>query len=159
MKMVDSTFRFEGAKRSIERLLCLLFLSAFLGACRPPAPAVGQGGLMEDTERFLTSGRKFDSAQRSDLSLEALEAEADKHIKVVQSLGHLDLRMREFEVGRVYTILRMIARIKGPKQKEVEFERKAVEALQRAGFPGPTSTMVDAVEKGLGSPRETPGGR
>jgi hypothetical protein len=104
---------------------------------------------MQDTEMFLESGKKWGSTQKADLSLEALEAEAERHISVVRGLRQLDLPMREFEVGRVYTILRMKARIGGAKEKELDFERKAVDALQRAGVPGSKSTMVDTVERQL----------
>ncbi len=104
---------------------------------------------MQDTEAFLASAEKWKAAQGSGLTLETLELETDKHVKMVQSLQYLDRPMREFEVARVYTTLRMLARQRGLKEKEAEFEKKAIEALQRSGAPGATSTMVDAVERRL----------
>ena len=149
MKMVDSTSPSEMANHSTMRVGMLLALLGLLGACRPPAPVGGQGGLMRDTEILLASGEKWKITQSLGASLEECEAEGERHIKVVQELQYIDRRMREYEVARVYTTLRLLGRIRGLPEKEAEFQKKAVEALQRSGAPGATSTMVDALEKRL----------
>lgn len=87
--------------------------------------------------------------RRRDGGLQASEEAGRRHIETVQGLQAVEVQMREFEIARVYTRLRMLARARGLKDKESEYEKKAVEAFQRSGAPSATSTMVDALERRL----------
>jgi hypothetical protein len=67
------------------------------------------------------------------MSLEALEGEAQEHINHVQKLNHLGFPMRELEVARTYTMLQTVAILRGRKDKALDYEGRAVEALRRSG--------------------------
>lgn len=149
MKMGALTYP---SKRTTKRLLGwavpLLVVLATLAACRP-VNAPKQDAMLQEADQFLASGRKWSDVERTDAGLDVLEAAGMRHVETVRSLLTMDVQMREFEVARVYARLRMIARAKGLKDKEAEYEKEAVEAFRRSGAPSATATMVDALERRL----------
>lgn len=103
-----------------------------------------------DIRRISTA--RWEHAARSGETLENCQAAGEFHIRTVRGLQFVDPAMQAFEEAKVYTRLRKLARTQGVRNKEVEYEAKAVDALRRTGansHAGPG--MVDAMERKLDS--------